>query len=315
MNEFDFIKHFRKEFRTRSPEDVRVPNGDDCGVFSDYVITMDSMVEGVHFRREWMSAADIGFRAVALNMSDIAAMGAMPHMLLVDLAVPADEDPAFLIDLGRGMSLLADYHNVYLMGGNVTTSMSGISVTITMIGRAGRRILQRNGASPGDIILVTGPLGRSEVGRMVLQDGLDPALYPESVARFRRPVPRVDLSQPLSETTGVTACIDISDGLLADLGHLCEASNIGASLELDRLPVHKEVYSHETASGRDPLLASLTGGEEYELIITARPDVSGMLESDHGLFRVGMVTREKGLSATMNGKPFDLPLVRGWTHF
>lgn len=314
MNEFEFIDHFRGLFKTRVPDDVTVPNGDDCGVFSGYVITMDSMVEGVHFRRDWMSALDIGFRAVASNLSDIAAMGAMPHSFLVNIAIPANEDPDFVSDIGRGMALLADAHDVYLMGGNVTASMAGISITITMIGRSGDNVLRRNGAKEGDFILISGPTGRADIGRMVLEHGLNAATYPESVNRFRRPVPRLDLVDAILGLSGVTACIDISDGLLADLGHLCQASKVGAILELDKVPLHREIVMYADETGTDPFMPVLTGGEEYELIITADPEAAQTLQEDSGLVCIGRIKGDSGMKATNNGHSVELPEIRGWQH-
>ncbi len=315
MNEFELIGHLRKLFHTRPPSDVVIPNGDDCGVFSGYAVTMDSLIEHVHFERQWLSGPDIGYKAVAVNLSDLAAMGAKPYVFMMEMGVPAHEKQSFVLAVARGMAEYADTGHCYLIGGNITGSPAGLSITITMIGHAGPRPVRRNGARPGDEILVSGFPGRAETGRMVLQQGMDAGIFPHSVNRFRRPVARLDLGQYLGNLPGVNAGIDISDGLLSDLGHICEASNTGAILDIDRLPIHSEVSKYAHMKGEDPVSIALTGGEEYELIITAEPDAAKRIASNTDMVAIGRVVPEAGIKATKAGKVFDLPRKTGWQHF
>ena len=277
IGEFELIARFTRAFA--GGEGVRVGIGDDAAVLrpppgAELVATVDAVVEGVH-AGPGFSPEDLGWKSLAVNLSDVAAMGARPLWALVALATPPAEDPRRLVRIGRGIAACARRYGTAVVGGNVT-SAAQVSVTVTVVGAVARgRALLRSGGRPGDLLVVSGHLGDAALG---LRPGAARPLW----ARQRRPRPRVALGQA---AVGVArAAIDVSDGLLQDLGHLCEASGTGARVELARLPL-SAAYRAATRGDRDPFEAALSGGEDYELVLAVPP---GRLEA---LRRAARATR------------------------
>lgn len=259
VGEFELIELFTRGLPQRG-EGVVVGIGDDAAVLAPprgerLVLSVDAVVEGVHFRRGW-AAEDVGWKALAVNLSDLAAMGARPLWALVALGTPPGRDPAWLARVGLGLAGCARRYRVAVVGGNVTRARD-LSLTVTVAGAA-TRPMTRVGARPGDAVLVSGTLGDAALG-------LSPGAVAALAARQRRPVPRVALGRALAGIA--TACIDVSDGLLQDLGHLCRASGVGASVRLAELPL-SPAYRAATRRARDPWAAALSGGEDYELVAT-----------------------------------------------
>ncbi len=261
--EFELIERFTRPF-TRG-EGVRVGIGDDAAVLrmppgEELVATVDAVVEGVHFTRRF-TPEEIGWKALAVNLSDLAAMGARPLWALVALATPPAADPARLARIGRGIAACARRHGVSVVGGNVTAARE-LSLTVTVLGAVRRgKALLRSGARPGDLLVVSGTLGDAAMG---IRPGATAGLR----ARQRRPCPRLALGRG---AVGIArAAVDISDGLLQDLGHLCAASGLGARVEVDRLPL-SAAYRAATRGSRDPALGALSGGEDYELLLAVPP--------------------------------------------
>lgn len=259
VGEFELIERFTRGLPARG-EGVLVGIGDDAAVLDPprgerLVLSVDAVVEGVHFRRGW-APEDVGWKALAVNLSDLAAMGARPLWALVALATPRGRDPAWLTRVGLGLARCARRHRVAVVGGNVTRARD-LSLTVAVAGAAGRP-MTRSGARPGDAVLVSGTLGDAALG---LRPGAAAALR----ARQRRPRPRLALGRRLAGIA--SACVDVSDGLLQDLGHLCRASGVGASLRLAELPL-SPAYRAATRRARDPWAAALSGGEDYELVVT-----------------------------------------------
>ncbi len=273
-SEFELIERFTRQF-TRG-EGVRVGVGDDAAVLrpprgEELVATVDAVVEGVHFDRRF-TPQEIGWKALAVNLSDLAAMGARPLWALVALATPPAADPARLERIGRGIAACARRHGVSVVGGNVTAARE-LSLTVTVLGAVERgRALLRSGGRPGDLLVVSGTLGDAALG---IRPGAAPALR----ARQRRPRPRLALGRG---AVGVArAAIDLSDGLLQDLGHLCTASGVGARVEVDRLPL-SPAYRAATRRSRDPDLGALSGGEDYELLLAVPPSrLAALREAAH----------------------------------
>lgn len=291
--EFELIERFTRPFA--QGEGIRVGIGDDAAVLrpppgQDLVATVDAVVEGVHFTPGF-TPEEVGWKALAVNLSDLAAMGARPLWALVALATPPAADPGRLARIGRGIATCARRHALSVVGGNVTAARE-LSVTVTVLGAVRRgRVLLRTGGRPGDLLVVSGTLGDAALGLL-------PGAAPGLRARQRRPRPRLALGRG---AVGIAhAAIDLSDGLLQDLGHLCSASGVGARVEVERLPL-SPAYRAATRGGHDPFEGALSGGEDYELLLAVPPS---RLEALRGAAR-GARTR-----VTVVGALEDRPGVR-----
>ena len=283
---------------------VRVGIGDDCAVLeptagSVLLATTDLLIEDVHFRRRWATPSDIGWKALAVNVSDIAAMGGRPRWGLIALACPEavafDEAQAFY----DGVQALAAEHDVAIVGGDTAASPRGWIVNVTMLGEAAHAPLLRSTARPGDTIAVTGSLGRSAAGLALLEAKEPPGSIPadaraDVTAAHLRPRPRTREGQWFSDAGGVTSMIDLSDGLATDLGHLCEESGVGARVDLGRVPVVASVHAVARALGREGLDWATGGGEDYELLLTCAPDAFERL--------AGGLARATGTTLTAIGR-------------
>jgi thiamine-monophosphate kinase len=285
--------------------------GDDAAVLrlrqgEDVVVSTDALVEDVHFRWRSEPAASIGGRALAAALSDLAAMGARPVGVVVALAAPPDLDLVRVDGIVQGLARAARRHHAPLVGGNVTRA-ARTSLTLTAVGAVRRgRALRRDAARPGDRVLVTGTLGGAALAwRSGGRRG----------RRARGPVaqPRLAAGQALARQRGVGACIDVSDGLVADLGHVLHASRVGARLEPERVPRPPGLDAACARAGLDPLTLALGGGEDYELLFTVRPGgpSSALLARRLGVdvTEIGCITARRGL----RGLPARL--AGGWTHF
>jgi len=267
--------------RARQATGVRVGIGDDCAVLEVpggglLLATTDLLIEDVHFRRRYAEPADVGWKALAVNISDIASMGGRPRWALVALACPAgttmDEVEAFY----EGVHALGDEHDVTVVGGDTSASPSGWIVNITLLGEATRSPLLRSGARAGDVVAVTGDLGRSAAGLAVLERREAPAgVSAEALAALTaahlRPRPRVKEGQWLAAAGGVTAMIDISDGLATDLRHVADESHGAARVDLGRLPIADATRHVARVTKHDAVGWATGGGEDYELLLTCEP--------------------------------------------
>jgi thiamine-monophosphate kinase len=262
--EFELIAMFTRALPLAG-RGVVVGPGDDAAVLrpapgEDLVVTVDAVVEGVHFDRRF-APADIGWKALAVNLSDLAAMGARPVGALVALGLPRGTPAAAVRGVARGLGACARALRTPVVGGNVTRA-DALSLTVTVLGAVpeGRAVL-RSGARPGDVIAVTGTIGDAALG---LAPGAPAAL----ARRQRRPTPRIAAGRALGPL--VRAAIDVSDGLVQDLGHLCRASGVGARIGATDLPL-SEAYRRAARRLADPLAAALGGGEDYELVVAVSP--------------------------------------------
>lgn len=261
---------------------VRVGIGDDGAVLelapgALLVATTDLLLEEIHFRRRYTEPADIGWKSMAVNLSDIASMGARPRWALVALACPPAATLPEVEAFYAGALALADEHATTLVGGDTSVSPAGWIVNVTLLGETVRAPLLRSGARPGDVVAVTGTLGGSAAGLAVLERGATPTGVPAEAlaavtAAHLRPRPRVADGQWLGAAGGVTAMIDLSDGLATDLGHVAEESSAGARIELGRLPIAEATSRVAELIGGDVLTWATGGGEDYELLLTCGPD-------------------------------------------
>jgi thiamine-monophosphate kinase len=249
----------------RSDRGVHVGVGDDCAVVaasrSRILLTTDALVEHVHFERAWMSARQIGRKAYLVNASDVAAMGGRPRFCLLSVGVPADFPAADLVAIERGVVAAASATGASLVGGNLSRA-DQLFLSLTLIGDAPRRPVTRGGARSGDLVFVTGMLGQAALGLKHLRRA--PSAGGAAVRRFREPPCRVDVGAALAARAIASAMIDVSDGLLRDLSHVCAASRVGAEIRSTDVPCSDELR------GVDPSLA-MHGGEDYELLFTVPP--------------------------------------------
>jgi len=272
---------------------VRLGIGDDCAILDaspgrPLLVTTDLLVEEIHFRRRYATPADIGWKALAVNLSDVASMGGRPRWALVALACPADVSRGDVLDFCAGLRELASIHGVSIVGGDTSAAPAGWIVNVTLIGEALDTPKRRSGARPGDLIAVTGFLGRAAAGLALLERS--PRERGELVAAHLRPVPRVLEGQALGAIPGVTAMIDLSDGLATDLGHVVEESRVGARVELARLPVDEATRAAGRRLSTDATSWATSGGEDYELLVTLTPTALGSASRRVALTVIGEVT-------------------------
>ena len=321
--------------RLATPSWVVVGPGDDAAVIEPErgaldVLTTDAQVEGVHFDRRFVPPDAIGHRALAVNLSDLAAMGAQPRAVLLSLILPGDLESTVVDAMVDGLLALAARHRVAVIGGNITRSPGPLVIDITAIGSVGRRrILTRAGARPGDDVYVTGTVGGAVVGLRTLQGEGGPEADlqvrasqrsdVESQQRYLRPDPRVRAGLLLGRNRAATACIDLSDGLADGLRQLASASGVGITVDEDAVPLGEGVREFHRTHGLDPLLAALAGGDDYELLFTARPRQRGRLRAvrrltgDLPITKIGVVTNDQRLVLRTASGTRDLP--EGFEHF
>jgi len=288
--------------------------GDDCAVLrmpagNEALVTSDFNLEGVHFRRDWHPADTVGHRCLARGLSDIAAMGGVPRAAFLSLALPTELPQKWVDQFIAGLLKLARQYSVTLAGGDTAQSPDGVLADIMVLGSipTGRAIL-RSGAKPGDAIYVTGSLGEALADLNRLRDG--EKLRPQSHKKHFYPEPRLAVGQFLRKRKLASAMIDVSDGLSTDLGHICEESGVGAVIDASSLPLAKGI------DVRLSLALALHGGDEYELVFTARPN-QRIPKSIAGvpIARIGEIVRGKEMTLlTQKGKttPFK---PAGWEHF
>jgi thiamine-monophosphate kinase len=306
VDEFDLIRRYFD--RSESAAGVIVGIGDDGAVLEpsagmQQVVVVDTLVEGVHFPDSF-NPSDIGYRAVAVNVSDIAAMGAQPRWMTLALSMP-EAHPEWLEAFSEGLLAAAAEYELILVGGD-TTRAPQVVVTIQVYGEVEPGgAVQRNGARTGDILYVTGTLGDAAAGLQGLMQGQP---VRQLLDRFARPAARVSAGRALREHA--SAMIDLSDGLLGDVGKLVTASNAGAEIDLDKLPLSDALREHFPPE--EQIRFALGGGDDYELCFTATGEVP-----DCGIVPVtaiGVVTAERGVVCTKSGSVVDLA-DPGYRHF
>jgi thiamine-monophosphate kinase len=324
-----------ERIRTRlppPPSSLVVGIGDDAAVAvadrgSLVVLTTDAVVEGVHFDRRFSTARDVGFKALAVNVSDVAAMGAAPRMALLSLLLPPALPLADVDAIIDGLLDVASRTGIALAGGNITRSPGPLVVDVTVTGAVRpRRILMRRGGRPGDEIYVTGSIGAAAAGLGWLREhGAtgeetpdDPAMA-ECVARYRRPEPRARTGSLLGRNRAASACMDLSDGLADAVRQIAESSGTGARVDAARLPVHPGASSWFSAHGKDPVLASVAGGDDYELLFTVSKRARGRLRLVKAqargvpLTRIGELTTGNVIALERDGR--SEPMPEGFVHF
>lgn len=303
MNESDIVRKLHKLF-------PRI--GDDAAVIGNDVITTDMLVEDVDFTRN-TPIRFIARKSLAVSLSDLAAMGARPTYAVVALGVRDESD---IEPFTEAIAEAARQHKIEIVGGDLSRA-DKLIVAITALGRIEERAMLRSGAKAGDRLYVSRPLGASAAGLSLIKRPLDDLSYAarefaeSAIRRHVDPEPEVELGLMLAKTKEVSACIDISDGLSTDLHHLCDASDVGAEIERERIPVFGDLVPNAAAFGINVRDAVLHGGEEYALLFTSSlraSDLSTRLKRP--VYAIGKIVAERGVR--LDGQPLE---AAGWDHF
>lgn len=302
LGEFGLIASIQR--RTPKGRGVKIGIGDDAASVANCraasLVTADLLLEGRHFDLRWMPFEDLGYKALAVNLSDIAAMVGIADYAILSLGIPPRLDSREIDAFYRGFQGLADECAVALIGGD-TNAADQLIVSVCVIGHAAARPVRRSGARPGDDIYVTGTLGDSALGLKFLKRRARserPRLHPRAlIRRHRRPTPRLAAGALLAQNGLATAMIDVSDGLVQDLGHICQASGVGATIEADRLPLSA---AYRALCAKDGIAPALSGGEDYELLFCARRKDRGRVEKLPG--RAGVAVTRIGVCTAAHRK-------------
>ncbi|EGB13546.1 thiamine-monophosphate kinase [Pseudodesulfovibrio mercurii] len=297
----------------REHEFLALGRGDDCAVLrggTDYCVTSDLFLEGEHFRRDYFSAADIGYKALAVNVSDLAAMGAKPVAFTMDLMAPTSLPDEFWEEFLKSMSGLARQFDMVLAGGDLSRC-ERLGVSISAFGAPGATgFLRRGNCAPGDILFTVGDFGLARAGLMALEaEGLKAReTLPSAVLAHLRPKPKVMIGTLLN-AAGIKGLMDLSDGLARDLPRFL-GPDLGATLTIDPATLHPNVHAWCGREGLDPVEFAMLGGEDYALLGAVSPFEAGKARSVPGYVEIGTVGRTPGI--TVNGRPFTNP---GFDHF
>ncbi len=325
IGEFGFIERIRKGCLIRDRNVIR-GIGDDCCVFSTSgevatLLTTDMLVERIHFLLGAISPYQLGRKALAVNMSDIAAMGGDPREAVISIAVPDTVDLAFLDDLYDGMKSMAGEFEVNLLGGDTTSSPEHLIVNVAMVGEARMdEILYRSGAEVGDLIFLTGPVGSSAAGLDILLKGREVHDEEDLIEAHHDPYPHVKEGRIIASMKVANSLIDVSDGVAADLGHICTESKLGAVIEEEMIPTTEEFRAYCQRFGEDANRLSLHVGEDYVLLGTvpaqAEADLREALRSqDCKFYPIGRTVSESGLKLKVHDGSIKVIGASGWDHF
>ncbi len=328
IGEFGFIEKISRGCLIR-PEGIVRAIGDDAAAFrvpDDMVtlVTTDLLVERIHFLREAGTGFDLGHKALAVNLSDIAAMGGTALEAFVSLAIPDTCDLEYLETIYDGMRNLATPHRVNILGGDTTRAKRDLVLSLTLVGGvAPKELLGRDTAQAGDLIYSTGTVGESGAGLYLILNKIhrDEAYLNHLLTAHLLPRPHLEEGRFLAQFTGVHSAIDVSDGLSSDIGHIAEASGVGVRLWADKIPISDALRSFCSRFDLDPVEFALSGGEDYTLLCTVDPRQGTAVEAGfkqrfgNPLFAIGEVTRERSQILVLPDGRTRSFTGTGWNHF
>ncbi|TVR73550.1 MAG: thiamine-phosphate kinase [Marinilabiliales bacterium] len=329
LGEFGLIRHLTSDITMKNPSTLKGP-GDDAAVL-DYggklvVVTSDILMEGIHFNLIYTPMKHLGYKSVVANLSDIYAMNARPRQIIVSLAFSSKLTLEQVENLYAGIKLACETYNVDLAGGDTSTSVTGMAISITAIGEGEKnRIVYRNGAKKNDLICVSGDLGAAYLGLQLLEREKkiylnNPEVQPELegyeylLQRQLKPEPRADIIEYFREHNAKpSAMIDISDGLSSEVMHICKESGTGCKLFAEHIPVHSETEKLAAEFNITPLVAALNGGEDYELLFTVSPGEFVKLKENRDIRTIGHITdRESDCNLITHDGSFIPLQAQGW---
>ncbi|MFH1874248.1 MAG: thiamine-phosphate kinase [Pseudomonadota bacterium] len=323
MTEFELINFLTKDVARQAPN-LAQGVGDDCAVFvegkQDWLITSDMLLEEIHFDLSFTSFYLLGRKSLSVNLSDIAAMGGEPSFFTMNIGIPSYVSLEQIKELYQGLLEAAQDAGVILVGGDTSQSKKGLVISITMLGKVSSKgAILRKGAKPGDLIYVTGNLGSAALGLKCFQAGKIEAKTKPFLEKFNNPKPCLAVGKWLGENKLATAMIDISDGLLADLGHIVSNSQVGYELQAENIPLLADFNNIAQELKVDPWELALTGGEDYELVFTVSPGNQAIVEKNSLEFKITMIGKivkdsKQQLILDKNGKGLVLN-KKGYDHF
>ncbi len=310
----DWIEH-----QVGSSDLLSLGIGDDCAIQpqrpgEDLLTSTDLLIEGIHFKREWTDFFSLGAKSAAVNLSDIAAMGGRAQCVFLGLARPSALDDSDIEELIRGFVAETARYGVVLAGGDTCASPGPLMISVTVQGAVlSGTAIRRDGARPGEWLYVSGTLGDSALALRALQAG--EVVRPALAQRFNRPTARIELGRYLAENRLATAMLDISDGLLGDLGHILEASAVGAEILLQQLPLSSD-FTEALHDDEGMIDLALSGGEDYELLFTsAREDLEQLAGLPVAVTKIGRMTAERRLQIVAGDGSLYQCRQGGFDHF
>jgi thiamine-monophosphate kinase len=333
LGEFALIDQLTNQFENRNPNTL-LGIGDDAAVIAlseteSLLLSTDSLVEGVHFNLMYMPLKHLGYKAVAVNVSDICAMNGIAEQITVSIAVSSKFSLEALEELYEGIKLACEHYKVDLIGGDTTSSRAGLMINVAVVGRVAKdKIAYRSGAKEYDLLVVTGDLGAAYMGLQLLEREKEvfqanPNIQPDLdghdyiMERQLKPEARVDIIEYLKELEVVpTAMIDISDGLASEILHICKASKVGCYLYDEKIPIDAKTSMTAIDFNLDPSTCALNGGEDYELLFTVKQEDFEKVNSNPNMTIIGHITDEKDgiYFIDKSGSAITLK-AQGWKHF
>lgn len=328
LGEFGLIRRIAEGCLIR-PDHVLKGIGDDAAAFSPVpgevsLVTTDLLIEGVHFLRETTSGFKLGYKALAVNLSDIAAMGGTPQEAFISIAIPPDCSSEYIEELYRGAKKIAGEFDLNILGGDTTRSRSDLVINIALFGSAPeQQILYRHTARPGDTIFITGFPGESRAGLHLLTEKMDHSTtaFSELIDTHLTPKPHVREGRFIAATGRVNAAMDISDGLSSDLGHISKESSVGIRLYTDKIPVSKNLAAFCDHFRIDPVEYTLSGGEDYILAFTVPEGHSKKVSAQYlekfgtPVYPIGTIVKEETMELYYPDGTIRPLSPRGWDHF
>lgn len=332
LSEFEFIRHLTDKIKTKNKETI-YGIGDDAAVLEytdkQIVVTNDLLIEGIHFDLAYVPLKHLGYKAAIVNFSDVYAMNAVPKQLVISIAISNRFSLSAIEDFYSGLQLACDNYQVDLVGGDTSTSVKGMFLSLTAIGSAPKKqIVYRKNAEVNDLICVSGDLGAAYMGLQLLKREnelfqTDPKLQPMLdgydyiLQRQLKPEARPDIIKFLTrENILPSSMIDISDGLSSEIIHICNNSNVGCKIFEDKIPIASETIKMAEEFGLDPLICALNGGEDYELLFTTKQNNYDKLKSQPGISIIGHITNKSDGTSFISSDGNIIPLqARGWNAF
>ena len=333
IGEFGLIEELTSNFVLRN-DSSHHGVGDDCAIISTEegqhkLMSSDMLVEGVHFNLSYMPLKSLGFKAVSVNVSDVYSMNGMPEQITVSLGVSSKFPVEALKELYAGIHAACEYYSVDLVGGDTTSSYSGLIISISVIGSATKnKIVYRSGAKENDLLIISGDLGSSYLGLQILErekgvfnsnPNIQPKLdgYDELIKKQIQPTARMDVISMFQEMSFVpTSMIDVSDGLASEVMHLSKSSDCSFSIYSDKLPIMEKSILTAEELGIDPFVCALNGGEDYELLFTASQKDFDKFKNNPNFSIIGFATDKSNANLLIDKNDSAVTLnAQGWRHF